>query len=116
MLEEIDLSIVIVTWNSCDEINDCLESIIKNINDLKYEIIVVDNNSSDGTLEKLRIFREKNSDILKIIINKENSGYTKACNTGINSSSGRNILLLNPDTKIIGSALKDLLTKLNSNS
>jgi len=114
MRDNIDLSVIIVTWNSEGEIIDCLNSIVENAGSLSYEIIIVDNNSTDNTREVIITFAEKKFQRLKLISNNENSGFTKGCNTGINESSGKNILLLNPDTKILDSAQEKLLLKLNS--
>jgi len=114
MHDNVDLSVIIVTWNSEREINDCLNSIVEGFGSSSYEIIIVDNNSSDNTREVIKNFSRKNSNRLKLILNKENSGFTKGCNAGINESSGENVLLLNPDTKILNSAPGKLLSKLNS--
>lgn len=114
MPDSFDLSIVIVTWNSEYEIVKCLYSIIENKNELQIEIIIVDNNSSDNTLDLINNFAGNNVCEIKIISNKINEGFTKASNQGIILSSGKNILLLNPDTKIIGNSLYTLLKKLNS--
>lgn len=114
MHDNVDLSVIIVTWNSEGEIIDCLNSIPENVGSLSYEILIVDNNSSDNTLKVIKVFsREKNPHI-KIISNKENSGFTKGCNTGIMESRGKNILLLNPDTIVLDYAAEKLFVKLNS--
>ena len=107
------LSIVIVTWNSEKEIGDCLGSIIENTKDLNYEIIIVDNNSSDRTADIISETAAEKFHRLKVILNTDNKGFTIACNQGILSSSGENVLFLNPDTKITGQALKILLVKLS---
>lgn len=112
MHESFDLSVIIVTWNSESEICDCLNSIIENTKDLNYEIIIVDNNSSDKTAKVIKEFTGNDFNRIKIIINNNNLGFTKACNQGILSSSGKNILLLNPDTKVTGDSIKILLDKL----
>ncbi len=78
------------------------------------KLVIVDNNSSDGTPELIQKTLAGKFPRFKLIENKENAGYTKACNQGIHTSSGRAILLLNPDTKIINSAVSKLLAKLNS--
>lgn len=115
MPDKTDLSVVIVTWNSEDEIGGCLNSIIENTRDMNYEIVIVDNNSTDKTQDEIRKIAEEKFHMIKVILNNKNLGYTKACNQGIDSSSGRNILLLNPDTIIEGDAIKALLDKLESN-
>jgi len=114
MRDNIDLSVIIVTWNSEREIIDCLNSIIENEVKLNYEIIIVDNNSSDNTKDVIESFAQNKFQRIKLIPNKENNGFTKGCNRGIDSSSGKNILFLNPDTKILNSALEKLVCKLNS--
>ena len=107
MHESTELSIVIVTWNSQDEIGNCLRSIIESTNELNYEIVIVDNNSKDNTVTVIKSIAEENFHRIKLILNNFNTGYTKASNQGILSSSGKNILLLNPDTVIEkGSVIK----------
>ncbi|MDQ3019702.1 MAG: glycosyltransferase family 2 protein [Bacteroidota bacterium] len=112
MHDSFELSIVIVTWNSESEIAECLKSITENTKRLNYEIIIVDNNSSDKTLDAIQNIADNKFQTIKVIINKENTGFTKACNQGILSSNGKNILLLNPDTKIANDSLKVLWDKL----
>jgi len=114
MHDNIDLSVIIVTWNSEKEIIVCLDSIIESVGSISYEIVIVDNNSFDNTLQLIQNFSKKKFFQHKLISNKENSGFTKGCNTGIKESSGKNILLLNPDTKILDFAPERLLFKLNS--
>lgn len=115
MPDKCQLSVIIVTWNSESEIEECLISIIENSKELSFEIIIIDNNSSDGTINKINLNIEKNPGIIRLIRNKENSGFTKACNQGIGISHGEKILLLNPDTKIINSSLNKLSEKLDEN-
>ncbi|MDZ4711459.1 MAG: glycosyltransferase family 2 protein [bacterium] len=110
MLEQAELSVIIVTWNSESEIGECIKSVIKFSAGIRTEIIVVDNRSSDSTLRVLQGFPE-----IKIIANKENTGFTKGCNEGIRNSSGKNILLLNPDTVLKEDSITSLIKKLNSN-
>lgn len=91
------ISIVIVTWNSADDICNCLESISCTES---YEIIVVDNASTDLTRKLLT-----NYDNLTLVLNDHNLGYARACNQGIHRSQGEYILLLNPDTQLEPSAI-----------
>jgi len=100
------LSIIIVNYNTGKFISQCLRSIEKHTKDLDYEIIVVDNASSDESVEFLR--KQKNRR-LKIFFNSRNLGFAKAVNYGIRKSSGKYILLLNPDTKIIDNSLKRMV-------
>ncbi len=105
----IRLSIVIVTWNSEGEIVPCLDSIAKEGMDV-VEVIVVDNASKDNTRELLGAFQN-----VTLILNGTNLGYTKACNQGIERSTGEYVLLLNPDTIIYDNALDNLLDYVNKN-
>lgn len=107
------LSIVIVTWNSAHEIRDCVNSITASGFKNDYEIIVVDNNSTDGTPALLDELQQEEQALNVAHIDK-NMGYTWACNYGIKASVYENVLLLNPDTQIIGDALQKLVSVLNS--
>lgn len=87
-------SIIILTYNKLEYTKKCIESIRKYTKDEEYEIIIVDNNSTDGT----RSWIENQNDI-KSILNKENVGFPAGCNMGIKISKKENdILLLNNDT------------------
>lgn len=91
--KKIVLSIIIISWNVKEKLNNCLKSIM-DIQDFSFEIIVIDNASKDGTVS---FIKEKFPDI-KIIENLENKGFPRANNQGIKVSRGEYILLLNPDT------------------
>jgi len=91
-----DLSIVIVTWNSQEFIQNCLDSIYLSQRNFSSEVTVVDNDSSDRTTQIIEELYPQ----VNLIQNKENSGYAKANNQGIEDSSGRYVLLLNPDTQL----------------
>jgi len=100
-----DLSISIVNWNNKDFLKRCLDSIYSETEGIKYEVIVADNNSSDGSVEMLRCdFPD-----VRVISNLENKGYAKANNEIIKVSKGRYILILNPDTLILDNALKKMV-------
>ncbi len=98
-----DLSIIIVNYNVKALLEQTLLSVYKAIHNLQVEIIVVDNNSAD---ESCDMVTEKFKDVV-LIANTDNVGFSKANNQGIKISTGRNILLLNPDT-VVG---EDTLTK-----
>ncbi|HAY34788.1 MAG TPA: glycosyltransferase family 2 protein [Ignavibacteria bacterium] len=114
MPENPEVSVVIVTWNSAEEIMRCVNSVIKN-SDVKTEIIAVDNNSSDDTKEKLEELKNQNDNKLILIFNSDNRGYTKACNQGMKIAKGEYIFLLNPDTELTDGSLDILTSKLNLN-
>ena len=100
-----ELSIVTVGYRSEETIVPFLDSIQRNRDGIKKEIIVVDNYPSDKGADKA----EKHSLKPIVIRNLENVGFSKAINQGIKISKGDYILIINPDTRIIGSALKNLL-------
>ena len=107
----IDLSIIIVTWNSEEDLPECLNSILDNNYNFKFEVIIVDNNSSDNSAKVINNFIEIYDSDIKLIINKVNVGFTKACNQGIKISKGNYILFLNPDTEIVENSLDFLYKK-----
>ena len=95
----LNLSILIVNYNTKDLTYTCIKSVIDSAAKVKYEIIVVDNGSKDNsfsTFEKL----QKLTPNLILIRNKENLGYAKANNQGIRKAKGDYILLLNSDTLV----------------
>jgi GT2 family glycosyltransferase/ubiquinone/menaquinone biosynthesis C-methylase UbiE len=96
MIENKKTSIIILTYNNLNYNRICLDSIRKYTSAQTYEIIVVDNNSTDGTREWLK----EQTDI-KLILNDENVGFPKGCNLGIEASEKDNdLLFLNNDTKV----------------
>ncbi|MBU3179280.1 glycosyltransferase [Clostridium estertheticum] len=96
MIKNRKTSIIILTYNNLVYNNKCVDSIRKYTKENTYEIIVVDNNSTDGTREWLR---EQND--IKSILNDENLGFPKGCNIGIAAAGKENdILLLNNDTLV----------------
>jgi len=99
-----DLSIIIVTWNSQDFIRACLDSIFSQ-EGVSPEVFVVDNNSSDKTCEIIR----KNYPQVDLIRNPVNLGYAKANNQALKLAQGEFILFLNPDTKLYPDILKKML-------
>ena len=92
-----DISIVIVNYNSGGFLYDCIKSIVGSLHDTDYEVIVVDNASSDDSLERCRIFAESN---VVFIDAGGNLGFSKANNLGARHAHGRILHLLNPDTRI----------------
>ena len=100
------LSIIIVNYNSKLLLEQCIASVKKSLNNIDGEIIVVDNNSTDGSKEYL----PANIPGIKFIFNDVNHGFAKACNQGFKISSGKNILFLNPDTILSGSCLVESIS------
>jgi len=102
--EEINISIVIVSYNVKELLCKCIAAAIACAGNLKCEIIVVDNNSLDGSVAEVR--SQFPGAIL--IENKFNAGFSKANNQGMKIATGKYIFLLNPDTEITGDALQQL--------
>jgi GT2 family glycosyltransferase len=100
----IDLSIIIVSWNTCRLLDECLASIYVHPPGGDYEIWVVDNNSQDGTQQMVR---EKYPQV-HLIANQENLGFARANNQAISQSHSNYVLCLNPDTEVTQGAI-DLL-------
>lgn len=103
-----DTSIIIVTYNHIKHIENCLNSL--NNNNKRLEIIVVDNNSTDGTPE----FIELNFPSIKIIKSHDNKGYGAGVNLGMKSTQRKYIVVLNPDTIVKENAIKELLKPLKN--
>lgn len=91
---KIDLSIIIISFNTKKLTTECVGSIIKSKPKVSYEIIVADNGSTDGSVAVLKKLK------LKLIENKDNVGFAKANNQGIRVARGKYIMLLNSDTKV----------------
>jgi GT2 family glycosyltransferase/glycosyltransferase involved in cell wall biosynthesis len=93
------VSIIIVTYNNLNLTKACIESIYANSHYPNLELVIVDNNSSDGTRDYL-IGIQNTYDNISLILNDENRGFAAANNQGIRKSSGENIILLNNDTVV----------------
>lgn len=102
-------SIVILTYNKLQYTQECINSIRRYTKPNTYEIIVIDNNSTDGTSKWLA----EQTD-LKVVYNASNVGFPAGCNQGIEISSGEYILLLNNDTVVTTNWLDNLLCAINS--
>ena len=108
---KIDISIIIVNWNTKDLLKNCLSSIYQTIHDLAFEVIVVDNASSDGSTEMLE--REFTSVIR--IVNRENKGFGAANNQAMAIMKGEYALLLNTDAVLTPGAVDKLWNFCNTN-
>jgi GT2 family glycosyltransferase len=84
-----DLSIIIVSFNTKKILKDCIKSVIKTTKKIKYEIIVVDNDSKDGSMKLLRTLAKKYP--IRIIANKNNAGFGVANNQGTKIAKGKYI-------------------------
>lgn len=97
-----DLSVVIVNWNTREFLSRCLRSVYDTTLDLDFEVIVVDNGSTDGSQEMVR----RDFPGVSLIVNTENKGFAKANNQAIGRSRGRYVLLLNSDAFVRENAIE----------
>ncbi|NPU86130.1 MAG: glycosyltransferase family 2 protein [Syntrophaceae bacterium] len=107
-----DLSIVIINWNTRDLLRDCLRSVYGTVRDLAFEIIVVDNGSSDGSAAMLR----ESFPAVRIVENHENRGFAAANNQAFRIMDGRYALLLNTDAVLTEGAVEALFRFMEGHS
>jgi len=100
------LSIIIVNYNTGGLLERCLFSVFENAPDADVEVFVVDNASSDDSLQRISKFGRR----LKLISNQENLGFARGCNKGLKESRGEYVLFLNPDTEIQAGALTKMIS------
>lgn len=103
------ISVIIVNWNAGRQLATCIQSVLKSSNGLIQKIVVVDNGSTDDSLEQVGAFEG-----LEIIRAEENLGFGRACNLGASRCSSEYILLLNPDTEVYERTFDDLRAYLSS--
>jgi N-acetylglucosaminyl-diphospho-decaprenol L-rhamnosyltransferase len=108
-MDPLDISIVIINWKSQAFVRQCLASIYANVDGITFEILVVDNASYDGCEQMLTEFPQ-----VIFIQSEQNLGFAGANNLALDFSTGRNVLFLNPDTEILGSAIQTLVSRLES--
>ena len=101
----LDLSILIVSYNTRELTLGCLESLYRECNGISFEVIVVDNDSPDGSAQAV----ERTFPDVKLLRSKENLGFAKANNVGAQLARGQYLLLLNPDTVVLDRAAIKLL-------
>src|SRR5687768_6805639 len=105
------LSIIIVSWNTLAPLRRCLQTVEANKGTRALEIIVVDNASSDGTPAMLR----EEFPGVRLIEAGANFGFSAGNNLGLRAARGEWLLLLNPDTEVVGDALQQLVGTLETN-
>jgi hypothetical protein len=98
------LSIIIVSFNTKGVTLDSINSIIKNTSGLKYEIIVIDNASTDGSVSVLKNLKKESK--IELLLNKENSGFGAANNKALKVAKGEYVLFLNSDTLVTSNVIK----------
>lgn len=101
-MKDVDISVIIVNYNTCDVTKACLDSIFKYSEGVQFEVIVVDN---DSTRDNSRLVLS-NYPGIRYVQSERNLGFGKANNLGYKYANGRYILLLNSDTYLLNNALK----------
>lgn len=97
----VKVSTIIVNWNTRNILRDCLSSIFEQTQDIEHEVIVVDNTSTDGSVEMIK----SEFPSVTLIENKVNRGFAAANNQGIAIAKGQYLLLLNSDTVVLDNAI-----------
>ena len=100
-----DLSIIILSFNTKKLLQNCLDFVFQQTKGIKFEVLVVDNHSTDGSAEMVK----KKFPQVELIKNQKNLGFAQANNQALRRAKGDYFLLLNSDTKIKGNALKKLV-------
>ncbi|MDR0754736.1 MAG: glycosyltransferase family 2 protein [Prevotellaceae bacterium] len=106
-----NVSIIIVNYNTKALLKQCLKSIFNNTKDIEFEVIVIDNSSTDGSQQMIK-------DEFKNVIfieNSENTGFGQANNSGAKLATGKYLMLLNSDTVLINNAIKILFDFIDGN-
>ena len=105
-----DLSIIIVNWNSRDYLRKCLASVFAETRGIDFEVLVIDSASFDGCGEMLR----EHFPQVRFIQSEKNVGFARANNAAFAVSRGGCVLFLNPDTELVGPAVNTLYERLRS--
>lgn len=100
-----DLSVIIVNWNVRELVLDAIASVFESAGSMPVECIVVDNASTDGSQDAI----ERRFQQVRVIRNRDNAGFARANNQGTRIATGRHLLFLNPDTRVVGDALPALV-------
>jgi len=108
--ESVDLSILVVSWNTRDLLARCLQSVQDSLHGAAYELLVVDNASIDGSAAMVR----DRFPAARLIENLENVGFSRANNQAIEQSRGRCVMLLNSDACLVGDAARQLVCYLEA--
>lgn len=107
-----DLSIVVVSYNTRGLLLDCLRSVFEQTGAIRFDVVVVDNDSHDGTVPAVRAQFPG----VKVIANPDNRGFSKAVNQALDVSAGRHVLLLNSDTRVQNRAVEKMVDYLDRHS
>jgi GT2 family glycosyltransferase len=108
----VDVSIIIVSYNTSSLLRNCINSIYEQTVDVNFEIIVVDNDSKDGSCDMLK----QDFKSVKLIENKQNLGFGKANNVGAKIAAGKYLFFLNSDIILLNNAVKVLFSFLEEHA
>lgn len=100
-----DISVVIVSYNASSYLKDCLDSLFQFTKNVDFEVIIVDNASTDDAVKVAKSFGNK----IKLIENKENKGFGTGVNIGAKVAKGDYLLILNPDIRLLENSLEKLI-------
>ena len=103
-----DVSVIIVNYNTLQMTQECIDSVFNKTKDVEYEVILVDNASTDGSKEHF-----EKDDRIRYIYSNENLGFGRANNLGYNYAKGNFLFFLNSDTILLNNAVKDFLLNMS---
>jgi len=106
-----DLAVIIVNWNVRDILLQNLHTLFEGNRDARFEVIVIDNASSDGSVDAVKEAFPN----IHVIENTTNRGFAAAVNQGLKKLTAKNVLLLNPDMRVEPGALREIIQFLNTN-
>jgi GT2 family glycosyltransferase len=106
----VDVSVLVTNWNGCDVLRECLRSLDRETDGVRYETVVVDDASTDGSVEMIR----REFPAVRLLTSAVNAGFVRASNAGAEIAHGRYLLLLNSDTVLVSNAVRILAEYLDS--
>ena len=99
-----ELSVIIVNYNTAALLKRLLESVVRNLSNVEYEICVIDNASTDESLNVLSTYPQ-----IQVIRNQTNVGFAKGVNQGLKTGTGELVVWLNPDTELLDNHFSDIV-------
>ncbi len=109
--QKVDLSVIILSYRVPELLRNCLKAVFNSVSGYSFEVIVVDNDSKDGSAEMVE------SEFLQAkLIRNQNNGFAKGNNAGLKEASGRYILFLNPDTEVDTNVFQECLSFMDQHS
>lgn len=115
MTPMVDITVVILSFNSARYLEKCLDSVLSSTeaSGLRPEVYIIDNGSLDGSVEILKGYQERFPELIKLKLFAENTGTTVSRNYGLSRAQGRYVLVLDSDAYINATALQHLVTQLD---